>query len=334
VLTGDAHTRQVRTLSGQERLRVVMKILVYGAGVQGSVYAAHLKRAGNDVAVLARGDRLEDIRTHGIVLRELPLGADVATQVDAVERLDPADYYDLVIVAVRRDQLRDILPHLGANSKVATFLFLLNNATGFEEIIRFLARSRVLAGLPTVGGYRESHVINYTLVPQQPTTLGELSGKSTPRLKNIRKVMERAGFPVVISHDVDALLKTHVAFIIAVAGALYLAKGDNYRLAKMPEVLTLMVTAVAEGFRALQVQRIKVTPFKLRVLFLWLPPIVAMMYWKRYLDSARGECTMARHARVAVDEMKELANEWRVLQSRSPVKTPALDQLCASIDQH
>jgi hypothetical protein len=35
---------------------------------------------------------------------------------------------------------------------------------------------------------------------------------------------------VVISHNIDAWLKTHAAFIIAIAGALFLAQGgDNYR---------------------------------------------------------------------------------------------------------
>jgi 2-dehydropantoate 2-reductase len=94
--------------------------------------------------------------------------------------------------------------------------------------------------------------------------------------------MEQAGFRVVISGNIDAWLKTHAAFIIAIAGALYLAQGDNYRLAKMPEGVTLMVRAVREAFCALQAQGIPVTPIKPRVLFLWLPPIVATMYWKRF----------------------------------------------------
>lgn len=311
-----------------------MKILVYGAGVQGSVYAARLIQAGNEVSLLARGARLEQIRIHGLVFRELPRGPDVATQANVVERPDSEDRYELVIVAVRRSQLNDILPRLAANTQVPTFLFLLNNATGFEEITQLLGRPRVLAGFPTVGGSREGHVICYTLIPQQPTTLGELDGKLTDRLKNMRRIMEQAGFLVVISHNIDAWLKTRVVFIIAIAGALYLAQGDNYRLARMPEVLALMVGAVREGFRALQAQGIPVTPLKLRVLFLWLPPIAATMYWKRYLGSESGEHTIARHARIAVDEMKEVANEWRDLQRTASAKTPALDRLCSSIDQY
>ena len=46
------------------------RILILGAGVVGSVYAARLKAAGVDAAVLARGRRLADVSEHGIVLDE------------------------------------------------------------------------------------------------------------------------------------------------------------------------------------------------------------------------------------------------------------------------
>jgi hypothetical protein len=78
--------------------------------------------------------------------------------------------------------------------------------------------------------------------------------------------------------------------------------------------------AVREAFCALQAQGIPVTQLRLKVLFRWLPPIVATRYWKRYLGSERGEYTMARHARVAVDEMKELAN----IRPRSSIKSRIL----------
>ncbi len=47
-----------------------MKILFYGAGVLGSLYAARLQEAGQEVSILARGQRLADIREHGIVLED------------------------------------------------------------------------------------------------------------------------------------------------------------------------------------------------------------------------------------------------------------------------
>jgi 2-dehydropantoate 2-reductase len=309
-----------------------MKILVYGAGVQGSVYAARLSQAGNMVSILARGSRTEQIRVHGIVLRELPHGIESATPVALVERLEPEDDYELVIVTVRRNQLADLLPELAANSRVSTFLFLLNNATGFQEIMELLGPSRVMAGFPSVGGSRMEHIVSYRLIPEQPTTLGELNGTLSKRLMTIREVIGRAGFPVAISQHIDAWLKAHVVFIISVVGALYLAGGDSYRLANTPNAVRLMVQSIREGFQELQRQGIPITPIKIRVLFLWLPSILAVMYWKRYLGSERGDQTIARHARAAVDKMKELVNEWRELHPASG-RTPALDRLCSAIDR-
>ncbi len=40
-----------------------MKILVYGAGNIGSLYAALLKESGQDVSILARGKRLADLHS-------------------------------------------------------------------------------------------------------------------------------------------------------------------------------------------------------------------------------------------------------------------------------
>ncbi len=65
-----------------------MKILFYGAGVLGSLYAARLQEAGHQVSVLARGQRLSDIREHGLVLEDANTGLQTTTRVDVIERLD------------------------------------------------------------------------------------------------------------------------------------------------------------------------------------------------------------------------------------------------------
>jgi 2-dehydropantoate 2-reductase len=45
------------------------RVLIYGAGVIGSVYAVRLAKAGFDVTLAARGERLEAIRSHGLRIR-------------------------------------------------------------------------------------------------------------------------------------------------------------------------------------------------------------------------------------------------------------------------
>jgi len=47
-----------------------VKLLVYGAGVTGSLFSARLHEAGHDVSLLARGERLAALRRHGVQLAE------------------------------------------------------------------------------------------------------------------------------------------------------------------------------------------------------------------------------------------------------------------------
>jgi hypothetical protein len=65
--------------------------------------------------------------------------------------------------------------------------------------------------------------------------------------------------------------------------------------------------------------------------------MVVAYFIQEEFDGAYGLLPVPRlaiNSNVAVDEMKELANEWRDLQRSTSVKTPALDRLRSSIDQY
>ncbi len=311
-----------------------MKILVYGAGVLGSLYAARLHAAGQDVTLLARGQRRADLQ-HGVVLENVLSRQRSTTRVKVVEELARADAYDWVMVVVRKNQVRSVLPILGAHRHTPNVAFLHNNPAGYSEMIAFLGSNRVLLGFPGAGGTIEGPVVKYLLIPQQKTTLGELSGERTQRLHELAQALQRAGFTVSVSFNMDAWLKAHVAFVTAVAGALYAHGCDPRQLARSPaDGVPLMVQGVREGFHVLQTLGLPVLPFKLQVLFQWLPRAVPVVYWRRYLDSPMGEYALARHTRVAGDELKQLTDEFRVLKFTAGEPTPALDQLYGHIDQY
>ena len=135
-----------------------MKILVYGAGVLGSLYAARLQGAGQQVSILARGQRLAEIREHGLVLEDSDTGQRTSTRVNVVRQLAPAEAYELVVVLVRKNQLSAILPVLAANRHIPSFLFMGNNAAGPDEMIRAVGRERVQRGVRHArGDGRDSH---------------------------------------------------------------------------------------------------------------------------------------------------------------------------------
>jgi 2-dehydropantoate 2-reductase len=73
-----------------------MRILVYGAGNIGSLYAARLSQFGEDVSILARGERLARIREWGIELENVTSDEKTTVVVEPVETLGAHDAYDLV----------------------------------------------------------------------------------------------------------------------------------------------------------------------------------------------------------------------------------------------
>lgn len=311
-----------------------MKVLFYGAGVLGSLYAARFREAGHDVTVLARGKRLHDLRNYGILYEDIRGGPRHCTQVKVVDFLNPDDAYDWVIVIVRRTQLASVLPALAANRRTPNVLFMVNNAAGPDEILAELSPERVVLGFPGAGGVREDSLVRYIVVPGdiQSTTLGELDGRISPRLRDLAQAFESAGFKTAFCKNMDAWLKTHVALVSPVANAIYLADGSVRRLAHTPDGLVLMVRAVRENFRVLDRLKIPVTPFKIRLIRL-LPEPLLVAILRTGFDTPDAEYAMEKHANIArEDEMAELAEELHALAQQAGSSTPCADLLREYID--
>ena len=310
-----------------------MRILVFGAGVLGSVYAGRLAAAGQNVALLARGRRLEQLRRYGLILLDEAAGRETRPHITLVEELRPTDDYDLVVVIVRAEQVANALPLLATNQRVPSFLFLHNRASGPETLIEALGQERVLLGFPGAGGALDDARARYRLIPQQKTTLGEPDRRITPRMRRVAAVLRAAGFPVAISRRMDAWLKTHAAFVTVIAGAIYAAGGSCAALAQDPSGVPQLVRAVCQAFRALRAVRTPIEPRKLAALFLWLPLPVPIAYWRRYLGRPEAELIFARHADAAVGEMLELVSELQKLMRDAPILTPDLDTTWAAIEE-
>jgi 2-dehydropantoate 2-reductase len=239
---------------------------VFGAGVVGSVYAGRLAAAGQDVALLARGARLAQLRREGLTLVDEASGEETSPRLRIVEEYLPDDIYDVVIVATRADQIAEVLPVLAANRRVSCVIFLQNCASGPANLIAALGRERVVLGFPGAGGAREDTRVQYRLIPQQKTTLGEVSGPVTPRLHRIASVLQAAGFQVALSRRMDAWLKTHAVFVTAIAGAIYLAGGTCANVSSGTDGVPRLVRAVRQGFHALRTAGVFIEPRKLAIL--------------------------------------------------------------------
>ncbi|MGE0359334.1 MAG: ketopantoate reductase family protein, partial [Vicinamibacterales bacterium] len=123
-----------------------MRIAIVGAGAVGGYFAARLSRAGQHVAVVARGAHLEAIRAHGLRVVSPALG-DFTARCDA--EADPARIgpVDLVVFAVKAYDNDTAIAQLGPLLGPATAILTLQN--GIDSTSQLAAahgEARVLGG--------------------------------------------------------------------------------------------------------------------------------------------------------------------------------------------
>jgi len=307
------------------------KILVYGAGPLGSLFAARLQQGGNEVSILARGQRLAELREHGIVVVDVMTGEQTVTRVNVVERLAPDDAYDLVLVIMRKNHALHILPALAANRRTPNVLFLMNNAAGPEALVEALGQERVLIGFPNSAGYRQGHVVHCLTGSEDDLAyvpFGEVDGCITERTQQVARILESApGFGAEIRSDMDAWLKYHVALLFpSLAPALRAAGVDNYRLARTRDLVVLAVRAMREAFRVLHSLGLPVTPAKFKVIQ-WLPEPILVLLVQRLLANPLMETALVKHAEAARSEVEHLIGEFMTLARTTSVPTPTIDRL-------
>ena len=125
-----------------------MKTLIYGAGPIGQWLALRLNTAGKDVTLLARNSTFKQLDRDGVVIVDGLTGERLTARVPLVERLDPDDHYDLVVVAMQRRSRLAVCPALAGNPHVKTILFLGNDVEGFRRYLGHLPEKKVLLGFP------------------------------------------------------------------------------------------------------------------------------------------------------------------------------------------
>jgi len=299
--------------------------LVIGAGNIGSLYAAKLAQSGQEVTVLARGARLERIRRHGIELEDAVSGERARTPLHVVDRLDPADEHDVVLVILPKQRIAEVLPMLAANDRTPSVMFFGNNAAGPAAMTDALGHDRVLFGFPGAAAVPHEGAIRYVITSarEQPTTLGELDGSKSARIVSIASALEESGFPVSVSTNIDAWLKTHVAKILPSVCALFQAGGRPEQLAADDEALRLMSRAIREGFQVLRAIGVPITPRNHRV-FEWLPEPVLLFAMRRMLG-AETAATKFGHAEQGRAEWILLRDEFREIIAQAEIPTPSID---------
>jgi 2-dehydropantoate 2-reductase len=181
-----------------------MKIAVIGCGAMGSIYAAKLVAAGNDVLAIDQDQAsMEQIAQHG--LRVTGPGSDQVVSLRA-STAAPAEAMDLVVLAVKAANVKSAaqqsLPMLGVTTAVLT---IQNGLGSAETVAGIVGGQRVAVGIAS--GFGASRVapghVHHNAM--RAMRFGAYSSLPFASVDSIARAWTDAGFDAAAVDDIAAM---------------------------------------------------------------------------------------------------------------------------------
>jgi 2-dehydropantoate 2-reductase len=164
------------------------RVCVAGAGVIGSLFAAHLSRVTEVTALVRRPE-------HALALREQGLRisgrADFTAQLDAATDPDALPEPDLVIVACKGTDLDAVATRLAGHWPGA-ILMTVQNGIGADEVVARYGAWRLLTSVTFMSGTRHSDThVQYVL--DTATWIGPARGTTPADGREVAELIVRSG---------------------------------------------------------------------------------------------------------------------------------------------
>ena len=284
-----------------------MRLLIYGAGVIGTLYARLLFEAGYDTTIYARGKRLDNLLQNGLRYRK---GNKVwKANINIISKLDDNDFYDFIFLAVRENQLHVALKELKSNHS-PTIVTMVNSLEEYEIWENICGKGRILPAFPGAGGSFDDDILVASLTPRmiQPTTFSEIDGRTSRRTDQLAAMFKRANIPYQMVNDMHAWQLCHLAMVVPIADAYYEADCPE-KVGLERQIMLKTARRIKRNLWVLRKGGVKLLPMKMN-LFLYVPVSILSMGLCATFLSNFGNTFMYQHSMKAPDEMRRLHRQF------------------------
>jgi len=285
-----------------------MRILIYGAGVIGSLYAVLFAETGYDTSIYARGKRLEFLKKNGLLYKK---NQNIRrAEATILGELSDNDAYDFILLTVRENQLYEALAEL-KNNKSNIIVTMVNSLDSYKKWEDIVGKGRILPAFPGAGGsINNDGILDAALTPRmiQPTTFAEISGNKSEKTKQFSKILRHAHIPYQKVVDMHMWQLCHLAMVVPIADAYYEADCPE-RAGRDWKTMKKTARRLKRNFTFLRKQKGKLSPWKMNIFrFVSLPFLTIMLAVT--FGSSFGDKFMYQHAMKAPDEMRELHKQF------------------------
>ena len=291
-----------------------MRILIYGAGVIGSLYAVLFAETGYDTSIYARGKRLEFLKKNGLLYKK---NQNIRrAEATILGELSDNDAYDFILLTVRENQLYEALAEL-KNNKSNTIVTMVNSLDSYKKWEDIVGKGRILPAFPGAGGsINNDGILDAALTPMmiQPTTFAEISGNKSERTKQLSEILRHAHIPYQKVVNMHMWQLCHLAMVVPIADAYYEADCSE-RAGRDWKIMKKTAKRLKRNFNFLRKQKGKLSPWKMNI-FRFLPLSFLTIMLAVTFGSSFGDKFMYQHAMKAPDEMRELHKQFYAYMKR------------------
>ena len=192
-----------------------MKIVILGAGALGTVLGAHLARAGEDVTLIARGQRAAYLQAHGATITGL---VDFTVPVRVV--IDPSQVHnaDVLMVTVKTYDMASALASV-KHLDVGSVLSIQNGVLKNEQLAQTFGWEKVLGAMAAFSAeVLPTGTVQFTI--NQGLFLGELPAGISDRVQALATTLERAG---IVAHVTPSMQSVEWSKYVMLVGSMPLA---------------------------------------------------------------------------------------------------------------
>src|SRR4029453_18677528 len=220
---------------------IPMHIVILGAGALGTVLGAHLARAGEDVTLLARGQRAAYLQEHGATITGL---VDFTIPVRVVTDPSQIRDTDVLIVTVKTYDMASAL-HSVKHLDVESVGSIQNGILKNEQLAQTFGWEKVLGAMAALSAaVLPTGTVRFTV--NQGLYLGELPEGTSSRVQTLGETFARAGILAQVTPSIQSFeWAKYLAFVSWMAPAV-LTRLETYKFLQEAQTASIVAAILHE----------------------------------------------------------------------------------------
>lgn len=233
-----------------------MKIAIVGPGAMGCLLAAFASKAGQDVYLIDKNaERAKRIRHNGVKVEGI--SGDFIIKINATTQPKEVGVCDLVVICVKSYDTEEAAKLVKDLIGEATQVLTLQNGIGNLQILNdVIGEDKVIGGVTSHGAtvLEAGHVRH---AGKGDTIIGKTSGRVLGPIRDVAKMLSKAGFETKISKDIKGLIWSKLIINVGINALTAVTRLNNGRLIEYSGTKEVMRAAVQEAVRVAKRKRIK-----------------------------------------------------------------------------